>query len=123
LRYLDYMLHEANALTVGAGPFVVELLDHGVWLGRPFLVLEWIPGRSLGQTIGAGVPLALVRVASIFRRVLDAIEALHARGVIHADLKPENVMLSPHHGGERVRLVDLGASTVHGAGVARRDEG
>ncbi|MBZ0230799.1 MAG: serine/threonine protein kinase, partial [Deltaproteobacteria bacterium] len=122
LRYRDYMLHEANALRVGAGAFVVELLDHGVCMEQPFLVLEWIPGRNLGQTIAAGAPLALARVASIFRRILDAIEALHARGVIHADLKPANVMLSPHHGGERVRLVDLGASSVHGAGVARRDE-
>ena len=121
-RFRDCMLHEANALEAAANPLVVELLEFGMCSGRPFLVLEWLEGRSLGDMIGADAPLSIRRVASVFHQILDAVEALHVRGVIHADLKPDNAMLVPHADGERLRLIDLGAAGVRGAAVARRHE-
>jgi serine/threonine protein kinase len=116
------MLHEAHALSVAANPFVVQLLDHGVFVGQPFLVLELIGGCTLAQAIATDEPATLERAVSLFRKILDAVEALHARGVIHADLTPENIMLSPHHGDERIRLLDLGAARVNGTTAIQRDE-
>lgn len=121
-RFLDYMVHEAKALRAAASPAVVTLLDHGLWLGRPTLVLEWLEGRTLAETIAASGPLPLDRVEHVMRQLLAAVATLHARGVVHADLKPENVMLCPHAGGERVRIFDLGAAHVDGVGVVARDE-
>lgn len=121
-RFLDYMVHEAKALRAAASPAVVTLLDHGLWLGRPALALEWLEGRTLAETIAAGGPLPLDRVELVMRQVLAAVAILHARGVVHADLKPENIMLCPHDGGERVRLLDLGAAHVDGVGPVACDE-
>jgi serine/threonine-protein kinase len=121
-KYREYMLHEAHALSVAASPFVVQLLDHGVFVGQPFLVLEWLGGCTLADAMVTDTPPSFERAVSIFRKLLDAVEALHERGVIHADLKPENVMLSPHDGDERVRLLDLGAARVNGKAVVQRDE-
>jgi serine/threonine-protein kinase len=121
-RFLDYMVHEARALQAGASPAVVSLLDHGLWLGRPALVLEWLEGRTLGEVVAATGALPVDEVAQVMRRLLRAVESLHQRGVVHADLKAENIMLCPHEGGTRVRLVDLGAAHIDGVGVAEPGE-
>lgn len=120
-KYLDYMVHEANALRLAASPPIVSMLDHGLWFGYPALVLEWLEGPCLGEVVATNGPLPLDRVDRIVRQILRAVETLHARGVIHADLKPENIMLSPHESGERVRIIDLGAALVNG--VAMVDPG
>ncbi|HUQ07839.1 MAG TPA: serine/threonine-protein kinase [Kofleriaceae bacterium] len=119
--FLDYMVHEANALKAAASPAVVGLIDHGLWLGYPTLVLEWLEGRSLGDLVAHG-PLPMDRVDRLMWQVVSAVETLHANGVVHADLKPGNIMLCPRETGERVRLIDLGAAHVNGVGAAARDE-
>ncbi len=121
-RYLDYMVHEARALRVADSPAIVSLIEHGLWLGRPTLALEWLDGHTLADALAATGPLPLDRVEPVMRQLLAAVETLHARGVIHADLKPENVMLCPYVGGERVRLLDLGAAHVDGVGAVARGE-
>lgn len=121
-RYLDYMVHEAKALRVAASPAIVSLIEHGLWLGRPTLVLEWLEGHTLADALAATGPLPVDRVELVMRQLLAAVGALHARGVIHADLKPENIMLCPSASGDRVRLFDLGAAHVDGVGAVARGE-
>lgn len=121
-RFLEYMVHEWNALRVASSPGVVALVDQGLWFGYPTLVLEWLEGRSLGEVVATEGPLPLDRVDRLLRQTLAAVETLHTRGVIHADLKPENIMVCPDDRGERVRLVDLGAANVKGVGVVERGE-
>lgn len=95
----------------GAGsPGVLPLLD-----ARPDrLVFPWITGGTLRETLDAG-PLPLGETLAVVRGLLDALAHVHAQGVVHHDLKPENVLLD---GGERrtgaVRLTDFGLSHAHG---------
>jgi serine/threonine protein kinase len=122
-RFLDYMVHEAKALQhVAAAPAVVRLLDHGLWLGRPALALEWLDGQTLSHLIASERALPLPRVEEIMRQLLRAVTSLHAHGVVHADLNAANVMLCPQGSVERVRLLDFGAAHVNGVGVVARDE-
>jgi serine/threonine-protein kinase len=107
------MLREAHALQVAEHSHVVELVEHGeTRSGLPYLVLEWLDGRTLHSLISEEAPLTPGRTERIFSSLLETLEALHARGVVHADLKPENIMLVQRHGREEVVLLDFGVSSV-----------
>ena len=69
----------------------------------PYIVTEWVPGKSLDSRLGAPLPAA--EVAAIGAAIADALRTVHAQGVIHFDLKPDNVVMRPD--GTAV-LVDFG---------------
>jgi serine/threonine-protein kinase len=113
-RSRQLMLREAHALAVAAHPLVVEFLQYGETSdGLPFLALEWLEGRSMHRAIVDEGPLAMPRVHRLFSRLLDALEVIHGRGIVHADLKPENCMLvTGKDGREDLRLVDFGVCSI-----------
>ena len=103
---------------------VANLVDHagmpdvfatGTYDGRPYLVMERLAGETLGQLVDRG---ALDRVAGIevLLEVLDVLAAAHAAGVVHRDLKLDNVfvMREPGAGGRRVKLLDWGVAYILG---------
>src|SRR5205807_4104407 len=61
--------------------------------GRPYLVLEYVPGGSLDQRL-AGTPLNSRAAAELIRPLADAVRHAHEAGIVHRDLKPANVLLS-----------------------------
>ncbi|HEX8135809.1 MAG TPA: protein kinase [Actinomycetes bacterium] len=96
---------EAQAAASLSNPGVVAVYDTGMQNGTPFIVMEFVGGRTLKETILAEGPLAPDRAAQIAADVCSALAAAHARGLVHRDVKPPNVMLT--HSG-RVKLMDLG---------------
>jgi serine/threonine protein kinase len=113
-RCRHLMLREAQALKIAAHDHVVELVEHGeTRSGLPYLVLGWLDGKTLHSLIAEEAPLTPGRVERIFVSLLETLETLHARGIVHADLKPENIMLVPgENGREEVVLFDFGVSSV-----------
>ncbi len=113
-RSRRHMLREAHALALVAHPLIVELHEYGQSSSAlPYLALEWLEGRTMHAMIVQDGPPVLLRVARLFLQLLEALEVVHSRGVIHGDLKPENVMLvRDREGCERIRLVDFGVSSV-----------
>jgi serine/threonine protein kinase/predicted ATPase/Tfp pilus assembly protein PilF len=105
--------HEVAALSAVQNSAVVRYVAHGKSLGgEPFLVMQWIDGQDLAAKIrGGGV--SVVEALLLAQRLLPGLAALHARGIVHRDVKPANVMLE-HGDVRRAVLVDLG--------VARRSE-
>ncbi|MEO8189143.1 MAG: protein kinase [Acidobacteriota bacterium] len=83
---------------------VLRVYDLGESDGIKFLTMQLVSGDDLGNLIKAG-PLAIDRVVRIFRQVCDGLRAAHEQGVIHRDLKPQNVMLGA---GDAVYLTDFG---------------
>jgi eukaryotic-like serine/threonine-protein kinase len=78
--------------------------------GIPYLVMELVEGDDLGQH--EGTPLSPTRVANIVRQIASALQFAHDRGVVHGDLKPENVMLLSLAGpSDFVKVIDFGIST------------
>ncbi len=76
--------------------------------GRPFLILEYVPGESLAARLARG-PLPPAEALAVARAIAEALEAAHGRGVVHRDLKPANVRITP--AGE-VKVLDFGLAKV-----------
>ncbi|HAS12121.1 MAG TPA: hypothetical protein DCS55_16640, partial [Acidimicrobiaceae bacterium] len=87
-------------------PNIVPVFDAGVTDdGSPYLVMPHVPKGSLGDRIRREGPVPADEVASIGARLADALATVHAAGVLHRDVKPDNVLWSPH--GEP-QLTDFG---------------
>jgi serine/threonine-protein kinase len=96
---------EAQAAASLSHPGVVAVYDTGAEGGTHFIVMEYVDGRTLKDAIRAEAPLYPDRAAEITADVCSALAAAHARGLVHRDVKPANIMLMPDG---RVKLMDLG---------------
>lgn len=94
--------------------YIVDLLDFGVTSeGSPYMVLEYIVGSSLAETISREGSLKLPDFFSVFRRVCEALSYAHRNGVFHRDLKPGNILLtSDSDGAFEIRIIDFGLSKI-----------
>jgi serine/threonine protein kinase len=84
---------EARAAARLSHPNVVQVYDYGTDGGAPYIVMELLPGRTLAHDLLEG-PVDEERSRRIAVEVLAALEAAHAQGVLHCDIKPGNVLLS-----------------------------
>ena len=107
---VERFLEEARATASFNHPHIVTLHAVGEYDGRPYLALEYIDGESLRARLAAG-PLPLREALRCARDVAEAIAEAHRHGLVHGDLKPENIVI-PRDG--RVRVVDFGLSKLAG---------
>ncbi len=105
---------EARATLVVHHPNVVQVSDVGTSAdGLPYYVMEQLRGRSLGSAVRAGGRLPASRVVRIALQVASALVAAHAAGVIHRDIKPDNVFLCDTDlADDVVKLLDFGVAKV-----------
>lgn len=106
----ERMRREARAAARLDHPAVVNVHDVAIVEGRPWIVMELVQGRSLGAALEEGT-LGVREAARIGLQVLGALEAAHAAGVLHRDVKPDNVLLGRH---DRVVLTDFGIAQIEG---------
>lgn len=77
-----------------------------------YMVMEWVEGRLLRQILSEQRKLPMERAVRITKAVLDALEYIHANGVVHRDLKPENIMVDAQ---DHIKLIDFGIASKAGA--------
>ncbi|MFD5447729.1 protein kinase domain-containing protein [Streptomyces sp. NPDC003470] len=106
----ERMRREARAAARLDHPAVVDVHDVAVVDGRPWIVMELVRGRSLGDALQEGT-LGAREAARIGLEVLGALEAAHAAGILHRDVKPDNVLLGRY---DRVVLTDFGIARIEG---------
>ncbi|MBK3578580.1 serine/threonine protein kinase [Streptomyces sp. MBT65] len=106
----ERMRREARAAARLDHPAVVNVHDVAVVDGQPWIVMELVTGRSLGDALQEGT-LDARDAARIGLQVLGALEAAHAAGVLHRDVKPDNVLLGRY---DRVVLTDFGIAQIEG---------
>jgi serine/threonine protein kinase/WD40 repeat protein len=83
---------EVDALARLQHPNIVQIYEAGEYEGRPFLVMEYVPGLNLTRAL-AGRPQPPREAATLVAVLAEAMQAVHDRGIIHRDLKPANILL------------------------------
>ncbi|MEV8595785.1 serine/threonine-protein kinase [Streptomyces sp. NPDC052012] len=107
----ERMRREARAAARLDHPAVVDVHDVAVVDGQPWIVMELVNGRSLGAVLQEEGTLSAREAARVGLEVLGALEAAHAAGVLHRDVKPDNVLLGRY---DRVVLTDFGIAQIEG---------
>lgn len=104
-REIERFHSEARAMASVDHPNVARIYSVGNHKGSPFLVMEYIAGEPLDTVLHEKGPLAAADALSVVRQVSDGLEAVHAAGLTHADIKPGNVLVGP---GFRIVVTDFG---------------
>ncbi|WP_298829935.1 serine/threonine protein kinase [uncultured Piscinibacter sp.] len=110
-QHITHWLQEARSVSRLTHPNIVPVFEADVQDGRPYLVFEYVPGRTLAEHLRARGSLPPHEALALMLGVLDALQAAHAGGVVHRDLKPSNILVD---GGGRARVMDFGiAARLH----------
>jgi serine/threonine-protein kinase len=108
---------EAEAASGIAHPNVLDVYDvHHTEDGRPYLVGEFLEGEEFGDFLERSGKIAPALAVRIVRQLCQALGAAHARGIVHRDMKPENVFLVGNPQRPTVKVIDFGISKVGDAG-------
>ncbi len=102
-RFLD----EARKLARFQHPNIVRVLDLFEAHGTAYMVMEFLPGETLKETVEQVGVMDLDTALGWMHQLLDAVEVVHAKGLLHRDIKPENILLTEN---KRLVLIDFGAA-------------
>src|SRR5437764_7379478 len=101
---------EARAAASVSHPGICQLYEIGEAAGELYIAMELVEGDSLANRIGRGA-MPPREAAELTIAILDALGAVHRRGLVHRDLKPSNVIVTPHG----VKLLDFGLARAYAA--------
>ena len=93
--FRDRFEREARLAARLSHPNVVRVFDVGESDGRPFIVMEYVEGHTLADELGRHGPLAPERAVDLALQICSGLEAAHASGLVHRDVKPRNLLLRP----------------------------
>ena len=112
---------EAQILEGLGHPHVVPFLASGHEQGLAYIAMQLVDGPDLGKLVGARGRLPLAEVATIIRGIAEALDVAHARGVVHRDVKPANILLEQGDA-SRAMLMDFGVARLAGDRPLRGDD-
>jgi eukaryotic-like serine/threonine-protein kinase len=104
---------EARAASRIHHPNAINVMDYGIGEGNtPFIVMEYVNGITLGELIRRHGALSLERAANILRQICGALDDAHSVGVIHRDIKPDNIIIADYGNSDWVEVVDFGVAKI-----------
>ncbi|MGD8862932.1 MAG: protein kinase [Myxococcales bacterium] len=115
----ERFLREARLAAAVDHPNVVRTIDFGAHEGVAFMVMELLEGESLDARLDRDPPLRVGELIDLVTQVLAGLAAAHDAGIVHRDVKPQNIVLVPRPDGLRPKLVDFGVSQATGLGGRR----
>ncbi|MDC0684277.1 serine/threonine-protein kinase [Sorangium atrum] len=101
---------EARASARVRSPYVIETYDYGVDRGCAFIVMEYLEGEDLNRRLEREERIPLAQATTLFTQLGKALDAIHAAGVIHRDLKPGNIFITSSAGDDLVKVLDFGVA-------------
>jgi serine/threonine-protein kinase len=100
-----------EALTVSklSSPYTVQVFDYGVWNHLTYLVMELVEGDDLARMLRKHGPIPFARLGKLVVQVCDSLAEAHQKGIVHRDMKPENIMIiTDKRGQEIAKVLDFG---------------
>ena len=107
--FVDRFTQEARATAALTHPNVVAVHDQGISEGFPFLVMEFVQGRTIREIMAQTGPFTSAHALEIISSVLAGLSSAHDAGFVHRDIKPENVLIT-HDG--HIKVTDFGLARV-----------
>ncbi len=108
-EFLQRFQREARAAAKCVHPNIVLILAYGEDNGSPFIVMEFVEGRSLLEIIRSHKKLTLQKTLSFIAQILKGLNAAHSKGIVHRDIKPTNIMVINN---KTIKLADFGIARV-----------
>lgn len=105
-EYRTRFIREARAAAAVTHPNIVAVHRIEECKGAPFIVMEYVEGRSLQQLIDSNTSFQPVQLLQMILQLTEGLQAAHDRGVVHRDIKPSNVLIED--GSDRVKITDFG---------------
>src|SRR5262249_37632452 len=119
---VNRFFNEAKTTTSINHPGIVEVFDFGYMpSGHAYLIMEYLEGVPLSHRVRARGPISEGEAALLLRGVCIALSAAHDKGVVHRDLKPDNILVIPDPDsplGERIKILDFGIAKLTDIGPA-----
>ena len=103
---------EAQAATALSHPNIVEIYDVGEYKGHHYIVMEYVPGKTLKQVIRDRGALLKEEAVDIAKQLVSATAEAHRRGIIHRDIKPQNVIVKSDGS---IKILDFGIALAKGS--------
>ncbi len=103
-------VREGKAAGALAHPHIVTVFDAGEIDGSPFILMELIEGKTLGERLQEGARMSVDQILHLAMQIASALDYAHAKGVVHRDLKPDNIVLSGD--GQSAKIADFGIARV-----------
>ena len=103
---------EAQAATTLAHPNIVEIYDVGEYKNHHYIVMEYVAGKTLKKVIRDRAPLLNLEAVDTMKQLTSAVAEAHKRGIIHRDIKPQNVIVKSDGS---LKIVDFGIATAKGS--------
>ena len=113
-EFVERFRREARSVAKLSHPHIAQVFDYGVDRGRPYLVMELVDGETLADRLNGDGPLPADQARAVAMGVAEALRVAHEAGIVHRDVKPGNIMLTPAGG---VKVLDFGVAA--GATEAR----
>jgi eukaryotic-like serine/threonine-protein kinase len=105
VEFVERFRREARAAASLSHPNVVNIYDVGQENGMDYIVMEYIPGNNLKDIIKHEAPLPTERALEITRQIAEALNHAHQRNIIHRDIKPHNILVTPDG---QIKVTDFG---------------
>jgi serine/threonine-protein kinase len=112
--------NEARAAALISHPNVIQVFDYGREDDIAFIVMQYVPGLSLKEYIRDHAPLSIDESTEFTRQILDGLAAIHEAGIIHRDIKPQNVLMSNQR---LLKLTDFGIARLESASAGLTESG
>ena len=107
---IERFKREAKAAAALNHPHIVTIYEINEYEGRTYIAMEYVEGQTLKEIIASG-PLPLAEVIDIATQICDGLSAAHAKGIVHRDIKPQNILIDKDG---RVKILDFGLAKLRG---------